>query len=140
MRYDPNNIFAKILRGEASCIKVFEDDQTLAMMDIMPQSDGHMLILTKEPAAEIFELSEQATTACMCTARKAAIAVEAALAPDGVLIAQFNGSAAGQTVPHVHIHVIPRRHGEALRPHGARQEDPATLRQLAAKISAAWPE
>ncbi|MBU6494750.1 MAG: HIT domain-containing protein, partial [Burkholderiales bacterium] len=73
MSYDPNNIFAKILRGQAPCIRIFEDDQTLVIMDIMPQSEGHVLVLTKEPAAQIFELSEAGAAACMRTARKAAL-------------------------------------------------------------------
>lgn len=139
MSYDPQNIFAKILRGEAPCIKVFEDEHTLVIMDVMPQSDGHVLVLTKEPAAEIFTLSEAAAAACMRTARKAAIAVKAALGAEGILVAQFNGRAAGQTVPHLHVHVVPRQNGEPLRPHAARQEDADKLRALAEKIIAAWP-
>lgn len=140
MSYDPNNIFAKILRGEAPCIKVFEDQMTLVFMDIMPQSEGHLLVIPKEPAAQIFELSEEAAAACIRTARKAAIAVKAALQPPGMILAQANGSAAGQTVPHFHFHVIPRHSGEFLAPHAARMEDAEKLRQLAERIIAAWPE
>ncbi|TAL52281.1 HIT family protein [Pandoraea sp.] len=139
MSYDPNNIFAKILRGEAPCIRIFEDDQTLVIMDIMPQSEGHVLVLTKEAAAQIFELSEQGAAACMRTARKAALAVKAALAPAGVILAQANGAAAGQTVPHLHVHVIPRREGQFLAMHAAKPADPAELRQIAERIRAAWP-
>lgn len=140
MSYDPNNVFAKILRGEAPCIKIFEDQMTLVFMDIMPQADGHLLVIPKEPATQIFELSEDAATACMLTARKAAIAVRTALKPPGMILAQANGSAAGQTVPHFHIHVIPRHSGEFLAPHAARREDAEKLKQLAERIIAAWPE
>lgn len=140
MSYDPQNIFAKILRGEAPCIKLHEDEHTLAIMDVMPQADGHVLVLTKEPADEIFALSEAGAAACMRTARKAAIAVKAAMKAEGILVAQFNGRAAGQTVPHVHVHVVPRQNGEPLRPHAASPEDPAKLQALAKKIMAAWPD
>jgi histidine triad (HIT) family protein len=139
MSYDPQNVFAKILRGELPSIKIYEDDQTLVIMDVMPQADGHVLVLTKEPAAEIYALTEAGAAACMRTARKAAIAVKAALGAEGILVAQFNGRPAGQTVPHVHVHVVPRQNGEPLRPHAAEQEDPAKLRALAEKILAAWP-
>jgi histidine triad (HIT) family protein len=140
MSYDPQNIFAKILRGEAPCIKLHEDEHTLAIMDVMPQADGHVLVLTKEPADEIFALSEAGAAACMRTARKAAIAVKAAMKAEGILVAQFNGRAAGQTVPHVHVHVVPRQNGEPLRPHATSPEDPAKLQALAKKIMAAWPD
>lgn len=139
MSYDPQNVFAKILRGELPSIKIHEDEHTLTIMDVMPQADGHVLVLTKEPAAEIFGLSEAGAAACMRTARKAAIAVKAALSAEGILVAQFNGRAAGQTVPHVHVHVVPRQNGEPLRPHAAKPEDPAKLQALAEKIVAAWP-
>ena len=140
MSYDPNNVFAKILRGEAPCIKVFEDQMTLVFMDILPQADGHLLVISKEPAAQIFQLSEEAAAACMRTARKAAIAVKTALRPAGIILAQANGSAAGQTVPHFHFHVIPRHGGEFLAPHAAQREDAGKLQQLAERIIAAWPE
>ncbi|BAK77235.1 histidine triad (HIT) protein [Pseudogulbenkiania sp. NH8B] len=140
MSYDPNNIFAQILRGQAPCIKVFEDQMTLVFMDIMPQADGHLLVIPKEPASQIFELSDDAAAACMLTARKAAIAVRAALHPPGMILAQANGSAAGQTVPHFHIHVIPRHSGEFLAPHAAQREDTEKLKELAKRIIAAWPE
>ncbi|WP_024303059.1 HIT family protein [Pseudogulbenkiania sp. MAI-1] len=140
MSYDPNNIFAKILRGEVPCIKVFEDQMTLVFMDIMPQAEGHLLVIPKEPAAQIFELSEDAAAACMRTARKAAIAVRTALKPPGMTLAQANGSAAGQTVPHFHIHVIPRHGGGFLAPHAAQRGDAEKLKQLAERIIAAWPE
>jgi histidine triad (HIT) family protein len=136
MEYDPQNPFAKILRGELPSIKVYEDDFSLAIMDIMPQADGHVLVLPKEAAAEIFELSGDAAAACIRTTQKLAKAVKAALNPPGIMIAQLNGSAAGQTVPHVHFHVIPRRGGDALRPHAAVQADPEQLREIAGRIIA----
>jgi len=119
VEYDSQNPFARILRGDLPSIRVYEDELTVAIMDIMPQADGHVLILPKEAAVEIFDLSEESAVACIRTTQIIAKAVKAALNPPGVLIAQVNGSAAGQTVPHVHFHVIPRREGETLRPHGA---------------------
>lgn len=139
MSYDPQNPFARILRGELPSIRVYEDDLTVAIMDIMPQAEGHVLILPKEPAVEIFELSVEGAAACMRTTHRVAGAVKAALNPPGVLIAQFNGRAAGQTVPHVHFHVIPRREGDALKPHAAIQADGAQLREIADRIIAALP-
>jgi histidine triad (HIT) family protein len=135
--YDPQNPFARILRGELPSIRVYEDEFTVALMDIMPQADGHVLILTKEPAAELFELSADGAAACMRTTHAIARAVKAALAPAGVLIAQFNGRAAGQTVPHVHFHVIPREAGEALKPHASEPADTGRLQEIAARIKAA---
>ena len=139
MSYDPQNPFGKILRGELPCVKVYEDDMTLAIMDIMPQAEGHVLVLPKEGAAEIFELSEASAVACIRTTQRVAKAVKTALQPPGVLIAQFNGRAAGQTVPHVHFHIVPRTEATPLRPHAAEQADPDQLRALAARIAAALP-
>jgi histidine triad (HIT) family protein len=139
MTYDPQNPFAKILRGEIPSIKVYEDDSTVAIMDIMPQAEGHVLVLPKEAAVEIFELSVEGAAACMRTTHRVARAVKAALNPPGVLIAQFNGRAAGQTVPHVHFHVIPRREGDVLKPHAAIQADTERLREIAERIIAAMP-
>ena len=93
MAYDDKNIFARILRGEAPCIKVYEDDATLAIMDVMPQSEGHLLVLPKEGAELIYDLSPQAGAAAMATVQKMAAAVRKVLAPEGLLIAQFNGAA-----------------------------------------------
>lgn len=140
MKYDPQNLFARILRGELPSIRVYEDVFTIAIMDIMPQADGHVLILPKEPAAEIFDLSADSAAACIRTTQRVAMAVKAALNPPGILIAQVNGRAAGQTVPHVHFHVIPRREGESLRPHGAVPADLDQLREIAARIVAALPK
>ncbi len=134
MSYDPNNIFGKILRGEAPAVKVFEDDHSLVIMDIMPQAEGHTLILTKEPAATIFEMSPEGVAACMKVTQRVAKAVSQALKPAGVTICQFNGAAAGQTVPHVHFHVIPRNANEPLRPHARDMADQAELEALATRI------
>ena len=138
MTYDDSNPFAKILRGELPCIKVAETDAALAFMDLMPQADGHLLVVPKEAAAEIFDLSDAATVACIRMTQKLAIAVRAALRPDGVFIGQFNGAAAGQTVPHVHFHVIPRWEGQPLRMHARDMADADTLEALAKRIRAHW--
>ncbi len=136
MAYDDNNIFARILRGEAPCIKICETSTTLAIMDAMPQADGHVLILPKEAAETLFELSLEAGAECMAQVQRVAAAVKKALAPEGMLIAQFNGAAAGQTVPHVHFHIIPRRAGEELKAHARTFAEPSTLEALAARIRA----
>lgn len=137
MTYDPNNIFAKILRGEAPAVKVYEDEHTFVMMDIMPQSEGHTLVLTKEPAVTIFEMSPEGVAACMKVTQRVAKAIDNSLAPNGVTICQFNGAAAGQTVPHVHFHVIPRNQNEPLRAHSRDMADTAQLQNLAVRIRAA---
>ncbi|EDZ99961.1 histidine triad (HIT) protein [Burkholderia sp. H160] len=138
MSYNDSNPFAKILRGELPCIKVAENDQALAFMDLMPQADGHLLVVPKEAVAEIFDLSDAALVASMRMAQKLAIAVRAALRPDGVFIGQFNGAAAGQTVPHVHFHVIPRWEGQPLKLHAREVADADTLEALATRIRAHW--
>ncbi|MBN3850814.1 HIT family protein [Paraburkholderia sp. Ac-20342] len=138
MSYDDSNPFAKILRGELPCIKVAESDRALAFMDLMPQADGHLLVVPKEAVAEIFDLSDASLVASMRMAQKLAIAVRAALRPDGVFIGQFNGAAAGQTVPHVHFHVIPRWEGHPLKMHAREPTDADTLEALAKRIRAHW--
>jgi histidine triad (HIT) family protein len=137
MAYDQSNIFAKILRGEIPCIKLCETDTTLAFMDIMPQSDGHALVVPKEAAETFYELSEAASADCMKMAKQLALALRKTLEPDGLFIGQFNGAAAGQTVPHVHFHLIPRWHGQDLRMHAREMADAAKLEALAVKIRAA---
>jgi histidine triad (HIT) family protein len=134
MAYDSNNIFARILRGEAPCIKLGESETTLTIMDVMPQSDGHVLVLPKEAAVEIYELSARAAADCIGEVQRIAAAVRRALAPDGLLIAQFNGAAAGQTVPHVHFHVIPRWTGQELRLHAREMAPREKLEEQAEKI------
>lgn len=137
MAYDTNNIFAKLLRGEIPSIKLAENDDAVAIMDVMPQSEGHVLVLPKEGAEEIYELSPEALSAAMAMVHTLAAALRKALTPDGLMIAQFNGAAAGQTVPHVHFHLIPRRNGEELRMHARDMADKAELEAVAARIRAA---
>jgi len=136
--YDDQNIFAKIIRGEAPCVKLFEDDVAIAFMDIFPQAKGHCLVVPKEPARNLLELSEDAAAEAMKRVKALAVAVEKALQPDGVTVVQFNGAPAGQTVFHIHIHVIPQWKGEALASHGGgEQGDMDELNALAEKIKAA---
>jgi len=137
MAYDSNNIFAKILRGELPCIAVYEDDATLAFMDLMPQADGHVLVIPKEAAENLFDLSDEAAAACIRTTRRLAIAVRKAMGVDGVHVAQLNGAAAGQSVPHCHFHVIPQNSGTVLRIHAAIRAPEEELRANAERIKAA---
>ncbi|MEY4764132.1 MAG: hypothetical protein RI907_805 [Pseudomonadota bacterium] len=137
MSYDTNNIFAKILRGEIPCIKVYEDAHTLAFMDIMPQVDGHALVIPKEAATTLFELSDEAAAACMATVRKVGNAQKKGLGAEGVVLMQLNGPAAGQSVPHFHIHVIPGSIADLRKPHGSVMGDKAHIAALGEKIKAA---
>src|SRR6185312_13103768 len=134
MPYDKDNIFAKILRGEIPCVKVFEDAKTLAFMDVMPEADGHVLVVPKEGAETILDLSPEGLAAMMATTQKVAKAVDRALAPDGILLKQYNRPAAGQSVFHVHFHIVPRWEGEALAPHGKVMVEAAKLEPIAARI------
>ncbi|MDO9599386.1 MAG: HIT family protein [Azoarcus sp.] len=134
MAYDNTNIFARILRGELPCQRVFEDEHTLVFLDIMPQADGHTLVLPKEPAEFITDLSDGALQATILTTRNLARAVQQATGAPGLLISQFNGVAAGQTVPHVHFHIIPRFPDLRLRSHGREKADAAELATMAEKI------
>jgi histidine triad (HIT) family protein len=137
MAYDNNNIFAKILRGEIPCVKVFEDEHTLAFMDVMPQAEGHVLVIPKEPAENILELSPAGAAAMMATTQKIAIAVKNSLNAPGIMLAMLNGAPAGQSVFHVHFHVIPRSAGVDLGMHARGMVDPRTLEPIAAKIRSA---
>jgi histidine triad (HIT) family protein len=132
--YDPNNIFAKILRGEMPAHTVHEDDDTLAFMDIMPRGDGHMLVLPRTPCRNLLDAPPEALAAVMRTAQKVARAGMAALGADGVTVQQFNEPAGGQVVFHLHVHVIPRFEGVPLRPHSGDMADQAHLAELAARI------
>lgn len=134
MAYDTNNIFAKILRGEIPCIKLYEDEHTLSFMDIMPQVDGHALVIPKEPATTIFELSDAAAAACMATVRKIGNAQKQGLGAEGVVLMQLNGPAAGQSVPHFHIHVIPGSIADLRKPHASVMGNQAHIQALAEKI------
>ena len=137
MAYDPDNIFARIIRGEIPCHRVYEDADTIAFMDIMPQSDGHTLVVPKTAGEDIHSTSPEAAVAAMRTAQRVARAVQKAFAPPGIMIAQLNGAAAGQSVFHLHIHVIPRYAGKDLGIHAAKQADSALLAEHAARIRAA---
>jgi histidine triad (HIT) family protein len=137
MTYDPQNIFAKILRGEVPCVKVYEDTHTFAFMDIMPQAEGHTLVIPKEPAADIFDLSPDMAGYLIETTQKISRAVKKAMNAPGLMIAQLNGAEAGQTVFHVHFHVIPRRSGLELRLHARAMANMDALKAAAAKIFAA---
>lgn len=137
--YDPDNIFAKIVRGEMPAVKVFEDDQVLAFMDVFPQARGHMLVISKTSKARNLLDAEAKTLGRLIGAtQKAAAAVTAALKPDGVIVTQFNGAPAGQTVFHLHFHVIPRWADRPLKGHGqAGMADVEELKATAARIAAA---
>lgn len=137
LAYDPNNIFARILRGELPNVTVYEDAETLAFMDIMPSVEGHTLVIPKEPAESILDLSPEGAAAVMATTQKIARAVKKALDVPGVMLVQLNGTAAGQSVPHIHFHVLPRHEGLDLKLHGRAMVDPKTLEPIAAKIRAA---
>lgn len=137
MGYDRNNIFAKILRGEIPCVKVFEDARTLAFMDVMPEAEGHVLVVPREDAMDILDLSPQGLAAMMATVQRVARAVDKALAPDGILLKQYNRASAGQSIFHVHFHIVPRHEGVALAPHGKAMVDAAVLEPIAAKIRTA---
>jgi histidine triad (HIT) family protein len=137
MAYDSNNVFAKILRGEVPCAKVYEDRETLAFMDVMPQAEGHVLVIPKEPAENVFELSPAGAAALMATAQKVAKAVRNGLNTPGIMIAQLNGAAAGQSVFHVHFHIIPRSGGADFGLHARDMEKPEKLKAVAEKIKAA---
>jgi len=134
MTYDPSNIFAKILRGEIPCVKIYEDAQTLAFMDVMPEADGHVLVVPKEPAEDILDLSPEGLTAMMATVQRVARAVDKALNPGGILIKQYNRAAAGQSVFHIHFHIVPRWEGVPMAPHGKVMVEAARLEPIAAKI------
>src|SRR3954467_8855317 len=107
MPYDTSNAFAKILRGELPCVRVYEDDHTLSFMDIMPSVAGHTLVIPKAPAKEIFDLSSDGVAALMRTTQKVAKAVKRGLECPGIMLVQLNGAAAGQSVPHAHFHIVP---------------------------------
>ncbi len=135
--YDPDNIFAKILRGELPCEKVYEDDTCLAFMDIMPRADGHVLVIPKAPARNIVDIDSHALAAMMAGLQKVARAVQAGMAAEGLTIQQFSEQAGGQVVFHLHFHVIPRWNGIALRPHTGAMENRDILADYAGRIKAA---
>jgi histidine triad (HIT) family protein len=135
--YDPNNIFAKILRSELPCYKVYEDDKVLAFLDIMPRMPGHTLVLPKAPARNILDIGSADMTAVMNAAQKIAKAAMTAFSSDGITIQQFNESAGGQVVFHLHVHIIPRKAGVAMKPPASEKEKPDVLAEQAKKLAAA---
>jgi histidine triad (HIT) family protein len=138
--YDDSNVFAKILRGEMPSEKIYEDEHTIAFMDIMPRGDGHCLVLPKAPSRNILDVEPQDLARVMETVQKLARAVLAAFDADGVTVQQFNEPAGGQVVFHLHVHVIPRFEGVALRPHTGEMADKTVLQANAARIRAALGE
>lgn len=136
--YDPDNIFAKILRGEIPSVKVWEDDHVLAFMDVFPQSEGHVLIIAKQSQARnLLEVEPEVLQRLTAALQRTARAVEKALKPEGLAIMQFNGDAGGQTVFHLHFHIVPRRRDRDLKGHGhAPMADAVTLKGLADRIAA----
>jgi histidine triad (HIT) family protein len=136
--YDPSNIFAKILRGEIPAHRIYEDDAVLAFMDIMPRADGHVLVIPKSAARNILDIAPGALSDLAIGVQKVARAVKTAMNADGLTIQQFNESAGGQVVFHIHFHVIPRFEGIPMQPHTGQMADPETLKAHAAKIRAAF--
>lgn len=137
MSYDPNNIFAKILRGEIPCHKVYEDANALVFMDVMPQSPGHVLVVPKAPSRNLLDADPAVVAKVMPLVQTVAAAAKSAFDADGVSIAQFNEEAGGQTVFHLHFHIMPRFAGQPLKMHGRNMEDAAILAANAEKLKAA---
>jgi histidine triad (HIT) family protein len=137
MRYDDSNIFAKILRGEIPSHKVYEDADALVFMDVMPQAPGHTLIVPKAPSRNLLDADPQVLSKVAPLIQRIARAVKEAFAADGVTVVQFNEPASGQTVFHLHFHVIPRHEGVPLMPHGRAMEKPEVLAAHAEKVRAA---
>ena len=138
--YDDNNIFAKIIRGELPAFKVYEDARTVSFMDAMPQSDGHTLVVPKTPARNLFDIEPAALGELIKVTQHIAKAVRKALTPDGLRIVQFNEPAAGQTVFHIHFHIIPCYEGTPLRSHNRDWADKALLARHAELIRQALSE
>jgi len=135
--YDDNNVFARILRGELPAERLYEDDETLAIMDIMPRGPGHCLVIPKAASRNILDVDAGSLAAVMATTQKMARAVIKAFDADGVTIQQFNEPAGGQVVFHLHVHVIPRFDGVAMKPHTGTMEDMGVIKAHAEKIRAA---
>jgi len=135
--YDPNNIFAKILRGEVPCYKIYEDAHTFAFLDIMPRCPGHALVIPKAPTRNILDITPDDLAHVARTTHKIAAAAMKALNADGMTIQQFNEAAGGQVIFHLHVHILPRLKGVALLPPASRKEDPKVLGDNATGIIAA---
>jgi histidine triad (HIT) family protein len=134
MTYDLNNIFAKILRGEIPCHKIHEDEHTLAFMDVMPQVDGHCLVIPKVGSRNLLDAELSTLTPLMATVQKVARAAKAAFNADGVQVRQYNEPAAGQTVFHLHFHIMPMNEGQSLRGHSGKMADQGLLAKQAEMI------
>ncbi len=137
MPYDPNNVFARILRGEIPAHTILQDAHTLAFMDVMPQAPGHALVIPKAPAESLFDLDPDVLAATIRSTQRVAKAVRSVFNPPGVMIAQLNGAGAGQTVFHLHFHVIPRYDGADFHIHARGMADPGVLAEQAARLRAA---
>ena len=136
-KYEPDNIFAKILRGEAPCVKVYENDAALAFMDVMPRAEGHTLVIPKAPARTLFDLDPEELARLMPTVQKVGRAVMAGMQAEGLLLQQFNERASGQQVFHLHFHLLPCWMGVAIRPPGGPFQSAEKLKPYADKIVAA---
>ena len=137
MSYDDSNIFARILRGEIPAQKVYEDEHAIAIMDIMPQGEGHILVIPRTPSRNLLDADAEVLARLLPTVQKLARAVKAAFNADGVTVMHFNEAPAGQSAFHLHVHVIPRRAGVPLKPHSGQMEKPEVLAANAEKIRAA---
>lgn len=138
--YDTNNIFARILRGELPCHKVYEDEHTIAFLDIMPRSPGHTLVIPKTPARNILDIAPDSLAQVIRTAKKIAIAGKKAFNADGITLQQFSEQAGGQVVFHLHVHIMPRVEGVPLLPPATRKEDVKVLEDHATRLIAALRE
>ena len=135
--YDDSNIFAKVIRGEVPAAKVYEDDEVMAFLDLFPQSRGHALVISKTSRARnLLEVEPQALQTLIVRVQKVAAALRATLKPDGLVVTQFNGAPAGQTIFHLHFHIIPRYQDQPLGAHGGGMADAAELAALAKAIAA----
>jgi histidine triad (HIT) family protein len=137
--YDDQNVFAKILRGELPAHKIYEDDKTIAIMDIMPRADGHALVIPKAASRNILDISADDLAAVYATVQKLAKAAAKAFGADGVTTQQFNESAGGQVVFHTHVHVIPRHEGVKLKPHTGEMADQDDLKAGPTSGAPRWP-
>jgi histidine triad (HIT) family protein len=135
--YDPANIFAKIIRGELPCHKVYEDDKVLSFLDIMPRAPGHTLVLPKAPARNILDIAPDDLVAVALAAQRIAKAAVKVFGADGVTVQQFNEGAGGQVVFHLHLHIIPRKAGVPMKPPASEKEKPEVLSDQALKLAAA---
>lgn len=136
MSYDTENIFAKILRDEIPSVRVYEDDHTVALMDIMPRVDGHVLVIPKTPARNMLDATPAQLAACMETVQKVSLAAKEAFNAEGITLQQFNEAAGGQEIFHLHYHILPRHEGVKPRPPASEMAKPEILQEHAAKIKA----